>query len=107
MPEAIQEDRRRSGRKHVEIPLTILVDATDPGAKRVLCETTTIDCSDEGARLFVNIAGLRPGNTLSLRMLTSQELVPSRVVWVQPPGPNSIGELGVQFLQGLQLRYEM
>ncbi len=106
MREAINEDRRRSGRTNVEIPLTILLDSVESSAERVLCETTTIDCSEQGARLLANITGLKPGSTLILR-LKGNEVVPSRVVWVNPPGPNRVGEVGIQFLQGSHLRYQV
>jgi hypothetical protein len=108
MPEAVNEDRRRCGRVRVELPLTLSLDPRESRAQSVLYETTTIDCSDQGARIIANLAGLKPGNTLSLKLKgNSEEVVPGRVVWVHPPGPNGVSEVGVQFLSGAHLRYEV
>lgn len=105
MASLIDQERRRSGRRRVEIRIILLLDSEGSQSNGVLCETTTVDCSDEGARICANIAGLRPGSVLVLAATGDTEgVVPGRVVWVTPPGPNRAGQAGVKFLHGSHLR---
>ena len=105
MASLIDQERRRSGRQRVEIPITLLLDSEESGPKGLLCQSTTVDCSNEGARIYANVAGLRPGSVLVLAAAGDAEgVVPSRVVWVIPPGPDRAGEAGVKFLHGSHLR---
>ena len=105
MATLIDQERRRSGRRRIEIPIKLLLDCEDSRPNGILCETTTVDCSDEGARISANVAGLKPGSVLVLAVTGDDEgVVPGRVVWVIPPGPKRAGQAGVKFLHGSHLR---
>jgi hypothetical protein len=108
MIESHTQERRQSGRMHVEIPVSLLLSSPDATGEQSMLEAITLDCSDEGARISAYTGNLKPGSMLALRPLgAKEETVIGRIVWVQPPGANGVGQAGVHFLNGSHLHYEV
>lgn len=93
MPEGTHFVIRRSERKRVKIPVTLVVGSEDVGHAAM-----TIDLSSEGMRLQSD-ATLLPGQPVRLHLAVYPEhFVKARVAWVGKADSAEAGQAGFEFL---------
>lgn len=95
MPEGSQLVNRRSERKRVQIPVTLVV-----GSEGVESPAMSVDLSPEGMRLQ-SYAALLEGQLVRLHLAAAPEnFMHARVAWVGKPGSAEAGQAGLEFLDG-------
>jgi len=96
MPVAAQTNRRRSERKAVNKPISLLVDSDH---SEIANSAFAIDLSELGLRIRSDI-NLVPGQIVTvIPREGSKQAVRSQVIWVGESGSERAGEAGIAFLQ--------
>lgn len=98
MPDSTLVDRRRSERRIVARPLTLVVDSN---RKEIANTAFAVDLSEVGARIRASIKLVPGQHIVVVPNEGTAQAVRSCVVWVGEEGSPREGEAGIAFVQPL------